>query len=474
MGSYSRTAYFAIIKETTEATAVKPNVFIPLISEDIVTEWGAIAAQPVANNRSLNLRLVDTAIPAPTGTVTIQVEPRNIGHFLYGVFGSVSTGRYMPITSASGDFTVGETITGGTSLKTATVVISSKERDYILVSSPSGTFTNAETLTGGTSAKTATLTSYDTAMYGHEFVAPSTTLPTYTIEFGFDNEAYRYTGVRFNAITFNQTDNILTAEVSVTARYEFKMAYVNAATTSGAGSKLISVDQTMGLAAGDTVKIYRPSTSSFIDFVSASVKTHTIDSIGSADTYFAVTNLQTSTVIGDLVVLAPQTPSYAVGNELAWIGQSVVTLDTTIDNVITNATTESIEDAEITLTNALEPRHAANAIKLKDRFPATTFLAGLTGAGSLTRTYTDMEFLDKLRMSRKFAARILTTGATMPTATSYNFKLDWRVPKAHHTAFNPSIGNDDLLNQEMPFDMFYDSTDAYFLKALLVNENTAY
>jgi len=64
------------------------------------------------------------------------------GHFMNGVFGGVVSGNYMPITSANGDFTVGETVTGGTSAKTATVVVSDSERNYLLVSSPSGDFTD--------------------------------------------------------------------------------------------------------------------------------------------------------------------------------------------------------------------------------------------------------------------------------------------------------------------------------------------
>lgn len=473
MGSYSRTAYLALRKETTEGTALTPNVFIPLLSEDIVTEWGDVAAQPVANNRALNIRSVGTAIPAPTGTITLQVEPRNLPHFLLGVGGAVTTGRYVPITSPSAAFTVGETITGGSSACTATVTAYDSEGTYILSGAPSTTFTDAETITGSSSASTATVTKFDTAAYGHQFLMPQTTDETYTVEIGFDNEAYRYTGVRFNAITYNQSDNVLTLEVTITARYEFKHARVTAVTTSGAGAKTITVDQTTGLVASDSIKLYRPSTSTFQDFQAASDQIHTINAV-SSETAFTITDLQVSTVVGDLIVLSPQTPSYAVGNELAWIGQSVVTLSTTMDLVLSAGTTESIEDFELTIENAIEPRHAANGINVKDRFPATSFLAGFQGSGSISRTYTDPEFLDKLRKSRRFAMRVLTTGAALPTATDFNFLVDIRIPDALHQPFNPSISNDDLLNQEMPFELYYNSTDGFALKVLVVNENTAY
>lgn len=60
------------------------------------------------------------------------------------------------ITSASGTFTVGETITGGTSGKTAVVDSHDTTNSLLYVYSESGTFTASETLTGGSSGVTAT------------------------------------------------------------------------------------------------------------------------------------------------------------------------------------------------------------------------------------------------------------------------------------------------------------------------------
>lgn len=63
----------------------------------------------------------------------------------------------LNISSASGAFTVGETVTGGTSSETAVVV--SYTTGKIIVNTVSGAFTNGETITGGTSGQTATLDS---------------------------------------------------------------------------------------------------------------------------------------------------------------------------------------------------------------------------------------------------------------------------------------------------------------------------
>jgi len=67
----------------------------------------------------------------------------------------------ISITGASGDFTVGETITGGTSGATATVYALDDDDAYVQVtsSSVSGTFQSGEIITGGTSSVTATTSS---------------------------------------------------------------------------------------------------------------------------------------------------------------------------------------------------------------------------------------------------------------------------------------------------------------------------
>ncbi len=65
----------------------------------------------------------------------------------------------LTVTGGSGTFVAGETITGGTSGKTATVDGYSASPKEIYVYSPSGSFTATETLTGGTSGATTAFSS---------------------------------------------------------------------------------------------------------------------------------------------------------------------------------------------------------------------------------------------------------------------------------------------------------------------------
>jgi hypothetical protein len=465
--SYSRLGYFALKAEAVENTALTPDVFVPIMSEDIVTEYQPTPAMPVSQTRVKNLRPVKTAIPAPTGTVTVELEPKTAGHFLRGIYGSMLSGVYLPVTSVVGTFAVGETITGGSSSETAVVVAVSDENDYLLVNTVSGTLTAGETLTGGTSSATAVLTNYVATRYGHQSTTPADSLPTFTVEIGLANEAYRYTGVRFNAISsLGQSDNKITMQVGLVARAEFKHARVLEQVTAGAGAKVIPVDQTLGVVAGDTIKVFRPSTGEYLDFSADDVKTHTAGTV-TAGTSIAVTNLETQLEVGDLIVLAPQSATYTISKEFFWIGGS----EATIGNTLATATTACIEDFTLTLTNEIEPRHCANGLGIANRFPATNYLKGVEATGSINKTYRDMALLDVLRDNRSQALSIKHTGQQIGSTVGVE-SLEFRVPNIQFDNFNPSISEDALLEQEINYTA-YDGAD-YFHRAILVNDVATY
>ncbi len=65
------------------------------------------------------------------------------------------TSKIFTISSATGTFTLGETVTGGTS--TATGVVEYVESGNVVVAVATGTFVTGETITGGTSTETAVI-----------------------------------------------------------------------------------------------------------------------------------------------------------------------------------------------------------------------------------------------------------------------------------------------------------------------------
>jgi len=101
--------------------------------------------------RSLNLMLADWA---NRGLNQWTIEQTSIT--LASDIGNYPGGNLTMTVAASGSFTVGETITGGTSSATASIT-SLPSSTSIAITIPSGTFSNGETLTGGTSAATTTL-----------------------------------------------------------------------------------------------------------------------------------------------------------------------------------------------------------------------------------------------------------------------------------------------------------------------------
>ena len=101
--------------------------------------------------RALNLMLADWA---NRGLNQWTIEQTSIT--LASDINEYPGGTLTITVGASGSFTVGETITGGSSAATASVT-SLPSSTTMAITIPSGTFTSGETLTGGTSAATTTL-----------------------------------------------------------------------------------------------------------------------------------------------------------------------------------------------------------------------------------------------------------------------------------------------------------------------------
>lgn len=87
-------------------------------------------------------------------------EERELEFLLAVAAPLINTNQFLYHNITAGTFTVGETVTGGTSGATGTVVSASLDlynNPYVEVSGVTGTFAAAEVITGGTSGKTATL-----------------------------------------------------------------------------------------------------------------------------------------------------------------------------------------------------------------------------------------------------------------------------------------------------------------------------
>lgn len=151
---------------------------------------------------------------------------------------------------SGGPFTVGETVTGGTSSATGVVVYDAASDTELLVANVSGTFQDAETITGGTSGTTATtsgapanawLTSYVTFARPKNSISVSDSRGTQTIT-DFDTAENDF----FDTITDGRTGSISWTSNHVTddsgyyvgdGAYKYNLdARVKVATTSRDGN----------------------------------------------------------------------------------------------------------------------------------------------------------------------------------------------------------------------------------------------
>jgi len=449
---YTRRATASLKKETTNNVAVTPDTFFPLNEEDIAVKYSYSPSMRVAGNRAKMIDAITQKIPAPAGSITLNIEPNTFGHFLNALAGGVTTGRYIDIGTIVGTFVVGETVTGGTSSQTA--VVNFVGKDYLLIATPSGALTDGETLTGGTSAATCVLGNYEATVYGHAKKLPSEMATSYTLQFNYTESAIRYVGVRFTGIdAVAQSDNILTAGVKMMAQSCFRTAKVTAITSSGAGAKTINVDQTQGLVASDSIKVYRPSTDTFLDFVSAGVKTHTITSITN-DLAFVVTNLETALAVGDLIMLAPQTATYSLAKEFPWVGGSNMYFGDAIGSV-----------ASINCENF--------SFVIDNEFVGKQFQKGIAANGSFELYYTNEKFLDYARRNAVSALKLVALGAVIGSTTVKN-RFEIAFPQIQLGDWDTNVTVDEIIGQTIPFEAFYDSTEANICTFLLVNNVTSY
>lgn len=158
--------------------------------------------------------------PSPTASNAKELLPKDQIVGVYPVKRNVKP-RNGEVTYSlpSGNFVLGETITGGTSGATA-VIQAFKGTTVFLLTSLTGTFVDGETITGGTSAKTATVegasrkTSYD-----GEWTYP---FPTMTII-----EVLMHDGRRFN-IELQEITNQATWNLGTLAAQQAAINDINA------------------------------------------------------------------------------------------------------------------------------------------------------------------------------------------------------------------------------------------------------
>ena len=56
MNPYSKNGYLALGKETTAGTAVKPSIYVEMLSENIVVNWNSTPVRSISGKRENRTR----------------------------------------------------------------------------------------------------------------------------------------------------------------------------------------------------------------------------------------------------------------------------------------------------------------------------------------------------------------------------------------------------------------------------------
>lgn len=207
LGSNSRTL---IEKEATfKVTPSSPQApdLVYFITNTLRLARNLISSNTIRGNRNPSKPVVGNK--DVSGDITLELQGY-MGRFLEGALGSVdSADEELTYSSSSAAFVPGETITGGTSGSTATVVYDN-ETDTLFIVSKSAPFVS-ETITGGTSGSTALIggdASAASSPYVHRFyinTVTGSTLPSYTIERGYSDisQYFLYNGCKVNSLSFS-------------------------------------------------------------------------------------------------------------------------------------------------------------------------------------------------------------------------------------------------------------------------------
>lgn len=465
--TYTREGSFSLKKETTANVAVTPDVFIPITEESISNSYGYQASMPVQGNRAMNLRAIADKIAAPNGSISLNIEPDTLGYFLEGL-GDLISGVYFKTSDAdNGDIAEGDTISNG-STGTGTVEAILGEENVIIASGVSGDWATNDTVSNG-GTHSSILQTFDASVYGHVVQLPLDISNTFTCQVNYVDRAVRYMGCRFHGIdALSQSDNIMTAGVKLMAQSVLSQARVTAAVTSGAGAKSIPIDQTQGFVASDTIKVYRPGTG-FLDFASASVKTHTIGTVDAANGELDITNLQTSLQAGDLIVLAPQTPTYSIDEEFPWIGGAQMSIGADVDNL----SSFDCQEFSMVFNHELEERHAAQGTGIANRMPSDILQKGFTGSGSFKLHNENEDFYRHYRLNTDQAIRLALTGTQIGSTGIYH-QFACTYAQIQFDPYDLNLTSDDILEEEVPFTSFYNTTEGWSVQLLLVNDTASY
>ena len=223
---------------------------------------------------------------------------------------------------------------------------------------------------------------------------------SYTFEIKKANAgyAYRFYGVKITQLEFAPEDN----KVKCTAELNPRKSFINSRLTTAVNSgTTITMDDTTGLLATDTIKVLDKADGN------TSKQTFTIASVDSETQITVNETITASLEIDDQLVLSSKTESYDQDPVFTVYGSSEIAIGSDIDNTsITN-----IEEYTFTYTNEVENRYfvGKNDASLN---PGDVITKGYMWECQLTKFYDTNANLDILRSNDGIWIRACMQGRT--------------------------------------------------------------
>lgn len=339
IASYPRLGHARIAKESVDGTLVRPDDAIEILSESVVINMEPAFSEGFHGNRALRGRPLANHIGPFSGTMTVALDARNAGRFLTGCLGA----------AASNVLEAGKSI--------------------------------AHVWEGGKVA----------------------VAPTYSIEFAEAGLGYavRLFGVKFATLEFSNADN---NQVQLVIGIEARRAYLNARVLTDASSgTTLTLDQTSGLAAGDTLLVLNPASPAGTPRDTLIVASIT------DETHLEVTGTITDVDEGDYVVVQSRPVAdgdFARDRDFIFAGGCVALAGKPNPDALQKlAARANVEAFSVNLTNGVRSAHSATGCNFVDRMPATILFTSFAADGTFGEFRVSPEWRALLRERSGVALR---------------------------------------------------------------------
>lgn len=413
--AYGKQSSAALKKETTSGTAVIPNTFYELLSENISVDFVNEPSSPAVGIRSKMYRQNKGKIQAPSGNIKFTLEPKTLGHFLTAIYGTAAS-----VTSG----TVGSTTK----------------------------FTHVFTETSNAAS------------------IPTYTLDFYTPDVGTSGTTKRYYGVRFGQLAFDENNGVFEGSCSVLAAGAFLTAQIETAAASAATG--LTLSQTAGLVATDVLIVGWGSANEEAVTVSTIPSTTTITCPATTKAHAAgevvvIKPATPSYSLGRQFTmyggLTTGTMANRGGGSLFEIGTSLASLSTM-----------NVEKYRFEFGQELEARHAARGYEHALGYPVAVLQKGYDAKVKVEQYMQDPQWLNYTRSRTGLATKMTLRSGNMDAATEGYELLTIETPEAYIKGHNYDLGNDAIVDEKLDFDCYYNATSGFVSRITLVTTVSAF